>query len=269
MSRESWSSPAEMMKHDKEEKKKLAQKTDEKKAIKKVDYPSLHGKTDEFGERLFLPDQLRELTEEDKEFLKEIREKIRKNKEKRGISSLEDIQPIEHTRNVIIIKREQLKDLVEAPLLEASQIFYDKNIETLSSSANKKDIKKGRVYIIIDFNSLSPENQKIAKRYGDVIDYDNTKAVKISIPIDNNTLVIEIEQKATEIANSFEKQSMVWAPKFTLEKLKKSYGIDPKDKSCDDVKVWEEEGYYYDKENDIFYSSQEHCRKVNETAEKK
>src|ERR1035437_10524830 len=58
--------------------------------------------------------------------------------------------------------RESLSKLVEAPLLEACEDLYDKNIRTAMSSANKKDIEYGgHAYIDIDFDSLSEENKAI------------------------------------------------------------------------------------------------------------
>ncbi len=72
-----------MMKRDKGEKKRLVEKTKEEKARKEVDYENLHGKTDEYGEAINSQNELpRELSEEDKKFLEEMKEKMLKNKEK-------------------------------------------------------------------------------------------------------------------------------------------------------------------------------------------
>ncbi len=76
-----WSDPVEMMKRDMEEKKRLAEKIKEKKDSKEVDYPALHGKSDEYGEVVSLQGEtLKELSDKDKKFLEEMREKIRKNR---------------------------------------------------------------------------------------------------------------------------------------------------------------------------------------------
>ena len=59
---------------------------------------------------------------------------------------LEKVQPIEESAGQKIT-RENIREFVEAPLVEACEIFYDKNIRTLSSSANRKDIEKGEAHI--------------------------------------------------------------------------------------------------------------------------
>lgn len=186
------------------------------------------------------------------------------SREKYFSSSLREVEPIEVSRNQMVIKRDQLEKIVERPLLKASIELYDKNIRTLASSANKKGIEQGFVYLIIDFDSLSKENQEIAKQLSKPIDYDEGKAIKIEIPVTEGTTLEEIEQKAKEVTSRYQKQPMTWAPTFTLEQLKKAYGIEVEEKNFDDPKVWEEEGYFYDKQNRIFYMSGEHYKKVTE-----
>lgn len=177
-------------------------------------------------------------------------------------TSLSEIEAIRETRNTMVRKRECLESLVEAPLLEACQKLYDKNIQTLATSANKKDIEAGEIYIAIDFGNLSLENQEIAKQYADVVDWDEFKAVKITISVNEQTSMLEIKQKVEKIANAFKEQPMTWAPKYTLENLKEYYGIASNDSDYDDPKVWEEEGYYYDKKDRVFYISEEHYKKT-------
>ena len=79
--------------------------------------------------------------------------------------SIENVEKIESSR-VILRTREDIDKFVEAPLVDACKIFYDKNIETLLSSANKGDVGHG-AYIEIDFRSLSEENKEIGKKQGE------------------------------------------------------------------------------------------------------
>lgn len=178
-------------------------------------------------------------------------------------SLLAETPPIEESRNQILTSKDDIKKLIEQPLLDACEIFWDLNIQTLSSSANQKDLISGEVYIIIDFDHLSEENQNIAQKYSKPIDYDGRKAIKITIPVSKKTTVEDISKKTTEIANSFKKQLATWIPTYTLEMLKQAYGIDPNEKSYDDLKIWQEEGFYYDPESKLFYLSEEHYNKAN------
>lgn len=171
-----------------------------------------------------------------------------------GNALLSSIKPIEKSRNLIVKERSELEGMVERPLLKACQILYDKNIRTLSTSANAKDTNNG-AYIVIEYDSLSQENRRIAETYGDIIDYDGMKAVKIIITFDEKTNIAEVEAKSLEIANSFRSQKMTWVPRYTFEellsvyRLKKEDGYKPEDFSKD---------LYYDKKSGLFYLSKEH-----------
>ena len=178
------------------------------------------------------------------------------------ISTLSEVPAIEESRNQMIIRRDQIKDFVEQPLLNAGQDMWDKNVRTLSASANKKDIEVGEAYIIIDFNSLSEENKQVAQQLAEPIDYDGIRAVKVPIPVCFTTTTEHISQRAAEIADTFKKQPANWIPKYTLEYLKKAYCIAPEETDYDDPGAWE--GYYYDPREKVFYMSEEHCKKANE-----
>jgi len=180
-------------------------------------------------------------------------------------SSLSEVPAIEGSRNEMIDKREQIKDIVEQPLIEACEDMYKKNIRTLSTSANEKDIKRGEAHIIIDFDSLSEENQKIAEQYAKPADYDGSKAVKIIIQVTEKTTPDEITREANKIADAFQMQPAVWIPKYTLEDLKKVYGINPEETKYDDPSVWE--NYYYNPKEKVFYRSEEHYKKANKGLE--
>ena len=53
---------------------------------------------------------------------------------------ISEVEPIAEGRGRHVRTREELKNLVEIPLLATCEELYDKNIRTLSTSANKNDI---------------------------------------------------------------------------------------------------------------------------------
>ena len=178
------------------------------------------------------------------------------------ISSLAKVLAIQESRNQMITTRDQIISFVQQPLLGACEDMWDKNVRTLSTSANQKDIEVGEAYIIIDFDSLSEENKKAAQQLAEPIDYDGMKAIKIPISVSETTTTDEISRKAAEIAGTFKRQPATWIPKYRLEYLKKAYGIAPEETDYDDPSVWE--GYYYDPKEKVFYMSEEHYKKANE-----
>lgn len=121
---------------------------------------------------------------------------------------LSEVEPIEEGMLDPKSSGRQLETLVEYPLLEIAKAFTLKGIKTHSSSANKKDVTIGEVYIILDFNSLSENNKKIAEKY-QIYEQQYSikeKLVKITIPVNKNTTVVEINRKFEEIVGLFENQ---------------------------------------------------------------
>jgi|CXWL01.1.fsa_nt_gi hypothetical protein len=118
---------------------------------------------------------------------------------------LANIEPIEEG-SLTPTSLEDLAKLVEAPLLEACQIFYDKGVETWMSSANKKDIAIGEVHIIIRYDSLSERNKQIAEESGQRFQYMNREYIKITMQVSNTTTVQQISRHMTEVASRFDSQ---------------------------------------------------------------
>lgn len=105
--------------------------------------------------------------------------------------------------------REALSGLVEAPLLEACESLFDKNIQTVFSSANKDDIRSGEVYITIDYDSLTPANQMVARSLGEIHKTHGSEpknAVNLTIRVSPETTVGEIRKAAVQIISKFESQ---------------------------------------------------------------
>jgi len=198
------------------------------------------------------------------------------DQEKPSISLLSEVQPIEKSRGIMITKREEIKDIVEQPLVKAIEAFWDKNIKTHESSANNKNIDMGFGWIRIDFDSLSKENQKISKQYGEPQDDLGENILEIKIPISKSETVNQISDKAVDIANTFQKQPAIWIPEITLEDRLKHYEerfggkypevVAQEKERLNQEGAWEEEceklGYYLDTETQIAYTSEEHYKKA-------
>lgn len=182
--------------------------------------------------------------------------------------SISEIPAIEKTRNALIGGREEIKEYVEAPLLAACEEFYDKNIQTLASSCNAKDIAEGKAYIIINFDKLSLENQAVAKTISTPEPYDGVQAVKIEIPITPESDSEKIFKAANAIAGKFHKQRATWIPTYTFEQMKVMYGIKADDNEVEPQSFTgaPEQGFswYWDEKNQLFYPTQELYEKATE-----
>lgn len=105
---------------------------------------------------------------------------------------LSTVQRIINTRNAQVRSIDDLEKIVELSLLKACQIFYDKNIQTLSTNANIHNGFDG--YLIFDYAFMSEENQGIARTLDATIrPYDGYDAVIINFPLNPETLIGEIE----------------------------------------------------------------------------
>lgn len=141
---------------------------------------------------------------------------------------ISDIPAIEEG-GIEAVTRENLSELVEAPLLEACEELYDKNIRTVMSSANEKNVAggEGEAYIAIDFDSLSEENKQIALKFGETYIMHGSKSapcVNLVFPVHSNTTVGDIRRMAHKVVAQFHKQKMTWGG-TTLDELAKAFGI--------------------------------------------
>lgn len=158
------------------------------------------------------------------------------------------------------MSRDEIKRFVEAPLVTAAEELYDKNIRTLESSANAVNLADAP-FIVVDYETLSPENKAISREVGEVFDYEGTEAVDLIIPFDrDNPTVSSIQANAEAIVHRFQGQPLTWAPGLDLAEIKQLYGIgeeenyQPKDFS----------DFYYDPQSQRFYPSEEIFRKMKE-----
>ncbi|MGB2599029.1 MAG: hypothetical protein WBC99_01110, partial [Candidatus Omnitrophota bacterium] len=203
-----------------------------------------------------------------------------KNRSERRIP---DVERIILSRGVSVQKAEDLDGLVEEPLLEACKILFEKNIDTISTTANETNLQyllndDGGHYatISVNYDRLFPENKVIADdlvdgrrnleniRFYRAIDEGlrMTPTLLIRIPITYETTIQEVHEKAVRVANLFKKQKYIPSDVRTLGEFRKLLG-DPEAT----VEMFQEDGYYYDEENELIWSSREDYEKSLESVE--
>jgi len=116
------------------------------------------------------------------------------------------------TRKIIDVRRidlpeqhvgtsQELRAIVEEPLLEACQLLFDRGITTRLSSANAMDVPAGYVWIKIDRDTLSKENLQRADELCSGIDRD-----ELWISINEDSTVEEVKKEAIKLAMMFKNQ---------------------------------------------------------------
>jgi hypothetical protein len=195
-----------------------------------------------------------------------------KNKETQSDDRLvSEVKPFLSYLGTDIRKREELDEIVEAPLLEAARVLYDKGIRTTGSSANGKDVSTGFAFISIDYDSLSDENKEVAERIcGEVfrgVTSDEGKPysrVSIRVPLTEESTVQEAEDASVELAEQFKEQEMTWATVYSIGEMHRFMALRPGEDIEIDGDTMEVPGYgfFYDEENGRFYGSQEQFERI-------
>lgn len=179
------------------------------------------------------------------------------------LKNIKEVPAIKNSRAEMISSKEKIAELVEEPVRLACEILYDKNIKTLESTANSGNLEYGHeAIVVIDYNSLSEENRKIAESMGlTPAPYDNTQSIALRLPIDENSTVGDISNRMNELANRFLKQEPTWIPRYNIKQLRKIYGIGEDEEKYTPAyfKSW-----YYDQDSGEFFYSEEHFNKVKE-----
>jgi hypothetical protein len=194
-------------------------------------------------------------------------------------TKISEIPPIEENRNQEILHADMLDELVEYPLLRPCRDLWNKGIQTLTSSANQKDLEIGHTHLVVDWDSLSEENKEIAKsvatkiglgdlpflRREDVLQrvvlvepdkrYDGRGFVEIAIPLNENSTAQDIEKQVSEITDQFKKQPAKWVKGVSYDELREYYCLSPEDETTREDFV--NHGYYWDEDSDLFYRSKE------------
>lgn len=155
--------------------------------------------------------------------------------------TISEVQPIEINGYVAMPTKEQLKSLVEVPILNACGILWDKNIITGMSSANKKDVG-GCAYIDLPVRYLSAENLEIVQTLPNIMRYNvsgREEVIKITYPVNETTTIEEVADYYDAIANGFSNQDILCGvyPIVKARKIYKEYaGVDaPTNESDEEI----------------------------------
>jgi hypothetical protein len=187
--------------------------------------------------------------------------------------SVSDIEPIEESVGFVVKNESDIEKIVEMPLVEACKELYRKNIETVSSSANKKDIENSTVYIEIDKETLSSRNKEILKEikkdkkfdYLKISDDKSEKTIKVEILLKKTGFSIkEVEEKVKDFTKRLERQEPRWIREKHVYKIEDLEGIYSLESGSTGKEEWEKEGYYYDPESNLFFESEDHYKKWKE-----
>lgn len=118
-----------------------------------------------------------------------------------------DVERIEQD-HVPILRKEQLAEVVETPLLPACEILWDKHIPTFMTSANGTDFtERQAAWMIFRFGDLSHENLGIGKELGEMKILNAGPCVWLDIPLTEQSTVAEVSAAAEAMAARFAEQS--------------------------------------------------------------
>ncbi len=120
-------------------------------------------------------------------------------------------------------RREEIRAYVESPLVRAVEELYDKNIETVESSANAGHLnpQSGELFFEIawlDLNnrSLSAENRARALALGGTILPDEERTpLRLTSPLRSGMSVAGIEEAFLAYARALDIQEPMWFPHLT------------------------------------------------------
>jgi hypothetical protein len=185
-----------------------------------------------------------------------------------------DVRRIAETRGVGPRNVDELNKIVEAPLLPAARLLYERGVQTTESSANPEHDTDGYGKMTINYDTLSEENKHIAQELAQANEQlppesrpisiirsgDGYMAVTMRVPLQGS--VDEIAANAAAVAEQFAPQPMYWAPRYTLDELKAAYTI-PAEENMEPAE-FETEGYYYDPDRQLFFHSEDHAVRSQE-----
>lgn len=181
------------------------------------------------------------------------------------------------TEEAIVKHREDLRKIIEEPCLPACLTLYDKNIQTVNSSANKREIG-GQAYIGINYDSLDENNKKVLDKLIEdgMIEKlnlsDNPKQrggrdIMVKVPVFEDDTVGRVSDRFMRIVSAFQQQDVLYG-KHDEEQLFQHvfevYGelLHPDENGnveFEEVKdiIVTAYGYVYDKELHIFWETQD------------
>ena len=192
-----------------------------------------------------------------------------------------DVEPIQS--HSVQLTRKTLEDFVEEPCLDACRQLYDLNIQTYMSSANKQNVGNS-AWISIFFDSLSEENKKIidmmknnnngsyiTKEEPDFGSKDNPNVkciITINVPVNEETTVGEVREIFLRTISSLKLQDVLYgrySREEVIEEIRKTWGVQGMEVDDELIK---EMGYYYSKDDGIYFHGEELLKKHLEYKEK-
>lgn len=150
---------------------------------------------------------------------------------------IRDVSPIGEQTH-IIFKPEDMKGIVEAPLLAACQTLHRKGVWTTLSGANNRDLEHGFGWIYVAFDELVSENQEV----GQELVKEHSAQIKptpdgimmdIKIPFRNgaDTTVAEFSAEAEQVANRFVEEPPYGFGAYKIEDMREINGYNRDDAS--------------------------------------
>lgn len=181
------------------------------------------------------------------------------------------------TEGAIVKDREDLRKIIEEPCLPACLTLYDKNIQTVNSSANRREIGR-QAYIGINYDSLDENNKKVLDKLiedgmmerldlSDNPEQRGGRDVMIKVPVFEDDTVGKVSDRFMQIVSAFQQQDVLYG-RLDEEQLFQHvfdvYGEDLHPDENGNVEFEEIEnilttayGYVYDEKLHIFWETQD------------
>ena len=191
------------------------------------------------------------------------------------MKKLSDINPISDFSSETIGKKKDALLYVEGPLVNACEIFYEKNIETYMSNANKNSIgHSGYCYLSIVYDNLSEKNKEICERLcksgkGKIGKARDGKTGIVEFRLHTNDIDLDIayvEKFFVEIANEFKNQELTWGFLSVTSYATKLLRMPAEDENVKKliytiINEGDPYGRYYDKKSRLIFVSKEFYNK--------
>ena len=181
---------------------------------------------------------------------------------------------IQHTldkANRVFTRGNDIPKVVDAPLVDACSLLYNRNIQTIASSCNEYDRKHSLGHILINYDTLDINNQEIADElFGGPKNFGKWNGIiPITIPTDKFTSDEAIAKYTVQQASKFQKQAFDWALTLTfrqaLEEVIRAGELVCNDDEC--IMDTIEDNYFIDPQSKLYFRSEEHYHKLKQTPE--
>ncbi|MFO0702528.1 MAG: hypothetical protein U0514_01465 [Candidatus Andersenbacteria bacterium] len=180
--------------------------------------------------------------------------------------SMRAVQPIELSGSTLLTERSLIHEVIEPPLIPAVEELFDKNIETLMSTANAKNVGNEGA-ITIGWDHLSQANRAIVRRIGVVEEVGQRIEASLRVPISADDTVASVSKRMLALTSQLQEQPATWIPRYTLEQMAAVFRLPPGDPRAT-PEGFEQMGFLYDPARHVFFRSEELKRKFDESEKK-